>query len=342
VKLSLNPLTDRPAAEMARIWALCDAAGVDYVGIADSPMLVPELGVTATRAALGLSRSGVMTSVTNPVTRDVSVMASMLTALDDCAPDRVACAIGTGDSALWTTGLRRSNPSGLERYVRALRTLLAGDTAEFDGRTITPQRAAGRVPVLVAGTGPRALAAGVRSADGLLLGTGFSEQAYAMVAETVARESAAVGKDPASVELWWQTTITFGDTVEDAMARSLGINTSWLTADGKAGPLVPEHLRERVERFNRDMEEVGTTYKGVDRGRALVARADDMGLLEWLRSCAPGLWGPPDVVAAKLREHAGRGRQNWQFYVAGDQGDRITFTEMFTQELMPELAVSSS
>ncbi|MEV1294227.1 LLM class flavin-dependent oxidoreductase [Pseudonocardia sp. NPDC049635] len=344
MKFSLNLLTDRPAPELDRCWALCDEAGIDYVGVADSPMLVPELIVTATRAAARLGRSGVMTSVTNSVTRDVSVMASALASLDAVAPGRIACAIGTGDSALWTTGLRRASPAALERYVVALRTLLTGGTAEIDGRTITPHwpMTPARVPVLVTGTGPRALAAGARSADGLLLGTGFSEAALEMVATTVARETAAVGRDPREVELWWQTTITFGDTVEDAMARSLGINTSWLTADGKAGPLVPEHLREKVERFNGDMEQVGTTYRGVDRGRALVARADEMGLLDWLRSCAPGLWGPPEVIAAKLVEHAGRGRVNWQFYVAGDQGDRVAFTERFTGEVMPALARSTA
>lgn len=337
-RFCLNLLPDRPAEEYLSWWRGCDAGGVDYVGIADSPSFLPEMVVTGTRAALELSTTGIMTAVTNPLTRDPSVLASALLALDDLAAGGVVCGLGTGDSALWTVGIKRATVAHTQEYVVALRALLAGREASYQGRSFRlvhePKR---HVPVLVAGTGPRVIKMAAQHADGLILATGFSANNRARVQGMIDAACAEVGRDPAELQVWWQTTINFAPTVEEGMQRALGLNTSWMTADGKAGAFVPEELRASLERFNRDMEDLGSIRAG-ERGPALVERAHKLGLAEWLYGEAPGLWGPPEAIAAKLVEYAGSPDgviSNWQFYVSPDHGERGEYVRRFTDEVLP-------
>ena len=92
----LNFLQDEPLPEVRTWWEASERAGIDYVGVPDSPVIARELGVTAAYCATATDRIGIMSAVTNPVSRDPSVTASMLFSLDEIAPGRVACGIGTG------------------------------------------------------------------------------------------------------------------------------------------------------------------------------------------------------------------------------------------------------
>src|SRR5215831_18788026 len=113
----LNFLTDEPLPTTLELWQACEAAGIEYVGVADSPMLVTETMVTAAVGAANTSRIGLLTAVTNPVSRDPSVMANALYTLDCVAPGRIGCGIGTGDSALWTVGLPAARVARIGEYV---------------------------------------------------------------------------------------------------------------------------------------------------------------------------------------------------------------------------------
>ena len=130
-----------------------------HVGIADSPMLVNDTIVAAALGAAGTSRIGLITAVTNPVSRDPSVMAGALSTLAAAAPGRIACGIGTGDSALWTVGLKPARVARLVDYVSALKAILRGEEARFEGRAFG-RRGRNRpfpiaVPIYVACAGPR-------------------------------------------------------------------------------------------------------------------------------------------------------------------------------------------
>ena len=345
-RFCLNFLTDEPAQEIAGWWQACEAAGIDYVGVADSPMIARETFVTAAYGAARTSRLGLMTAITNPVSRDPSVMASSLFTLNEIAPGRIVCGIGTGDSAVWSVGLQPARVARLGAYVTALRTLLRGEEAEFEGRRFAPAwkrwTPPSPVPVYVACSGPRVLRLGAQLADGLVIFMGFSPESIAYANRIIDEACAEVGRDRAELDIWWQTTINFAPTVEEALEWSLGVNTSWMTMGSVEGKLIPEELIGPLKRFNADMESVTASYGAGDRGRVLVARAKEMGLYDWLISMAPGFWGPPDNVAARLREFGAQGLTNWQFYVAQFHGDRYAYIDKFVNGVLPALGDGGS
>ena len=50
-----------------------------------------------------------------------------------------------------------------------------------------------------------------------------------------------------------------------------------------------------------------------------------------------GLWGPPNHVAARLRDLSRRGLDQWLFYAGGADIDRSTWIDRFSSEVIPLL-----
>jgi 5,10-methylenetetrahydromethanopterin reductase len=340
-RFCLNFLTDERLETLAEWWTACDRAGVDFIGVADSPMLVHDTIVAATYAALRTERIGITTAMTNAVSRDPSVLAGALRSLDAVAPGRIACGIATGDSALWTVGLKPARVARLGEYVTAVKALLRGEEAVFEGRRFRPSWSAwegpSQVPLYVAAAGPRVLRLGAQLADGVVVFMGFSPEIIEYVRGIIDEACAEVGRDPADLDVWWQTTITFAPTVEEAMERSIGVNTSWMTMGSLEGKKIPPELVEPLLTFNADMEDAAAAYGQRDRGKVLVERARALGLYDWLVSIAPGFWGPPETIAKRLLEFREQGMTNWQFYVAPFHGDRTEYVERFVSGVLPAL-----
>ncbi len=345
-RFCLNLLTELPIPQLLELWARCEAAGIDYVGVADSPMLLNDAIVTATAAVSHLQRARAMFAVTNPVSRDPSVLAGALHTLQCLAPGRIECGIGSGDSAMWTVGLKPATVARVEEYVTAVKALLRGEEASYDGRRFRAQwkqpTPPPEVPIHVACAGPKLLRAACRFADGVILAMGFSDDDLELVRRTIEAGCAEAGRDPATLEVWWQTTITFAPTVEEAMERSIGINTSWMKVGGLAGKQIPAELVEPLLKFNVDMEDVASTYVATDRGAVLVQRAKALGLYDWLVARAPGFFGPPENIAARLEQFAQRGMTNWMFYVAPIHGDRSEYLDRFADGVLPLLRSGAS
>ncbi len=112
---------------------------------------------------------------------------------------------------------------------------------------------------------------GAQHADGLIVFMGFHPDNIEFVHTNIEEACAEVGRDPSELHVWWQTTVNFADTVAEAMDRSLGVNTSWMTMRGPQGKQIPEEIREPLEKFNADMESVAAACSDHDRGRVLVS-----------------------------------------------------------------------
>jgi 5,10-methylenetetrahydromethanopterin reductase len=77
--------------------------------------------VSLAALAIDTSHIPLMLAVTNPLTRDPSVMAGTVLALEDLAPGRVMLGFGSGDSATYGAGLGGSGVARIEEYITALR-----------------------------------------------------------------------------------------------------------------------------------------------------------------------------------------------------------------------------
>lgn len=322
----MNNIQDAPLEEVLERWRACDSAGLEVIGLPDSP-IARELYVYMTLCALRTERISVLSAVTNPLTRDPTITASALLTLDELAPGRVRLGIATGDSGAWGVGIKPARVDRLREYILAVRGLLAGETVSYQGRKL---RGAWKrwsppteIPVYVACAGPRSLRMAAEVADGAIVA--YGSMPLATVTEAIG------GRD--DFDLWWQTSVTFGTSVEDAMSRSVGVNPSWIAMGSLAGKDVPKELHEPLRELTRDIYDLGAVYKTQNRGELLVQRAQALGVYEWLVSRAPRLWGTDDDIRRRLRELGAEGLTNWLFYGGSFYGETLRLVDLLGAEL---------
>jgi probable F420-dependent oxidoreductase len=108
------------------------------------------------------------TCVTNPVTRDPTVTASAFATLNQITGGRMICGIGRGDSSVRVMKRRPANLDAVEEAVEIIRTLGSGQPMKIQGVDVHMDWAEGRIPVYVAGYGPKALRLAGRVGDGVI------------------------------------------------------------------------------------------------------------------------------------------------------------------------------
>ena len=330
----------QPVPAEVPLWQAYDASGVD-IGMPDSSRQYRELYVATTVCALHTSRVRIYPSVTNPVTRHPSVTAAAMLSLHELAPGRIGLGIATGDSALWSVGLKPARVAHLRDYIVAVKALLRGEEAHWQGQTFRAEWSAWtppvEIPVFVACAGPKVLRMAAEVADGAIAALGFAPEDIDGVHTTVAEGLAASGRKAEEFEVWWTADITFAESVEEAAAQSLGWATNWLTIGTLEGKRIPESFRERIKEMNADAHVLAKSYKTPGRNRLMVERAKKLGLYDWLVSRSPRLWGTPADVSARFEELAGQGVTNWVIH-GGRIEDKFAHFDILTREVMPRLA----
>ena len=163
--------TDPPTALQVEKATLAEACGFTYVWCWDTHILMQEYSPQMTLIAEATQDVVVGSCVTNPVTRDPTVVASFFATLANLVGgDRLVCGIGRGDSAVRIRNARPANLAALEESIRIIRGLTRGDEVEIDGHPVRLEWASGgEVPVFVAAYGPKALALAGRIADGVII-----------------------------------------------------------------------------------------------------------------------------------------------------------------------------
>jgi 5,10-methylenetetrahydromethanopterin reductase len=153
---------------------LAESLGYRRAWLYDSPALYPDVWMILGRCAERTARIGLGPGVLVPSLRHPITNAAAIAELTDQAPGRVAVAIGSGFTGRFALGKRPMPWRQVAEYVRCLRALLAGETAEWDGAKIRmlhlPGFGANRpinVPILIGADGPKGLAVAAELGDGV-------------------------------------------------------------------------------------------------------------------------------------------------------------------------------
>ena len=167
VVLQTNP----PATEVVRLAKLAEDVGFSYGWAFDSHMLWQEPFVIFSLMLAETERMIVGPMVTNPGTRDWTVLASLFATLNDMFEGRTICGIGRGDSALRYLGKKPTTLATTEAAIEVIRGLVRGDEVDYNGQKLQiPWVEKGYdLPVWMAGYGPKALTMTGRVADGFIL-----------------------------------------------------------------------------------------------------------------------------------------------------------------------------
>jgi probable F420-dependent oxidoreductase len=181
--------------------------------------------------------------VTNPKTRDWSVTASLFATLNEMFGNRTICAIGRGDSSLRVIGQEPASLASLAEAAEAIQDLAEGRETNLRGtRVQLPWVRNGRLPVWIAGIGPRALDLIGRKADGFVLGVADNDVVRWAVSR-VRRAASLAGRNPADVTVCLTAPAYIGADL--AHQRS---ELRWY------GGMVGNHVAELVARYGKEGE----------------------------------------------------------------------------------------
>ncbi len=211
-----------------------DAAGLDELWLWED--CFRHGGISTTAAALAATDRLTVGLGLMPVPmRNVAVTAMEVATLHRMFPGRMIAGIGHGTQRwMGQIGARVQSPlTLLSEYHTVLRSLLDGETVDFDGRYLTIEDVqlrwppATRVPIMVGGVGPKTLGLAARIGDGNLLTAALSREEIESACRLIADELTVTSKDPASHEI---SAILIVATGEDADRRLDAERARWRRA----------------------------------------------------------------------------------------------------------------
>ena len=248
---------DPPARRVIDLARRAEANGFTHVWVFDSPVLWQEPFVILSRILAETERVVVGPMVTNPGSRDWTVLASTFATLNDIHGPRTICGIGRGDSALRYIGRKPRTLAEMVEAMRVVKGLVAGESVDYRGTALRfPWVERGwDLPMWGAGYGPRALDCIGRHADGFVLQLAdprILEWTLAAVREA----SAAAGRPPGSVA----TCVTAPAYVGNDLAHQRE-QLRWF------GGMVGNHVADLVRRYGEGSGSVPSALTAYIRGR---------------------------------------------------------------------------
>ena len=162
--------------------------GESHLSSIDSFQTLASCAMITKRLLLGIA-------VTNIVFRHPTVIAGAAASLNEISKGRAILGLGTGDGPVYTQGLKATTMKDFEAGVKLIRNLVRGNTATFStgkvgiGFTINQP-----APIYVSAEGPKGLQLAARSADGVILGTGFDLKVYEWAKENIRKGAAEAGR----------------------------------------------------------------------------------------------------------------------------------------------------
>jgi probable F420-dependent oxidoreductase len=327
--LVLQP--DPPASAVVIRMREAEELGFRYGWTFDSHVLWQEPFVIYSQILSATSALTVGPMVTNPVTRDWTVTASLFATLNDTFGNRTICGIGRGDSARRVLGKPPATLATLGEAMRVIKDLAEGRTAELGGTPVRiPWVRDGRLEIWMAGYGPRALRLVGEQADGFILQTADPEIAR-WTFGAVRDAATAAGRDPAAITMCVAAPAYVGTDVAHQREQ-----LRWF------GGMVGNHVADLVARYGeggavpRALTDYIAGRKGYDyshHGRADNPSTDFVPDEIVDRFC---LLGPEAAHVQRLAELAEIGADQFALYLMHDQPDKTLAA--YGDTIIPALA----
>lgn len=160
--------------------AFAEANGFSHAWLADTQMIWADVYQCLALCAVHTKTIKLGTNVTNPSSRIAPVTACNFATLNVLAPGRVIMGIGTGNTSRRALGMPAAKLAELRTHVEVCRGLLSGATVPYQEgdrrrqiRFLNPEagliNVRDRVPVYLAGSGPRTLELAGEIGDGVIL-----------------------------------------------------------------------------------------------------------------------------------------------------------------------------
>lgn len=334
IKLGVSLVCDRIQELPAWVRAV-EAAGFDAIGVGDSPSLYPEVYSQATIVALNTSKVMFGPRVSNPITRNLTVTASGIAAVDELSGGRAVLGIGTGDSAAYNAGERPVTLEYLREYIVGLRQMFTEGATVFRGKRIVFARGKRLVPVYMAAHGPKSLQMAGELCEGVIVGGGVGPNLVPEALQHVEAGARRSGRRLEDLDIWWLIGASISATMTEAVD---GIKTHLAAAANATFRLgiknkgVPANIAPKIEQLISGYD--FTQHEHVGSGKQNVSIVDQLGLTEYLAERFT-VAGPPDAFARRVRQIADWGAP--QLWFTMPRPDKIAFIDAVRDGVLPQL-----
>jgi len=323
--------TTPPSARVVDLAKRAETYGFSHVWTFDSHILWQEPFPIYTQILANTRNVTVGPMVTNPLTRDWTVTASLFATLNEMFGNRTVIGIGRGDSAVRVINGKPSTLAALGEAVHAIRELANGREVEYRGSTIRfPWALKSRVKVWIAGYGPKALQLAGEVGDGFILQLADPD-ITAWTIDAVHRAAEAAGRDPDAVTICVAAPAYVDDDLAHAREQS-----RWF------GGMVGNHVADIVARYGESSDVPAAltdyiagreSYDYTEHGQAgnphTAFVPDD--IVD--RFC---LLGPVEEHVRRLQQLAGLGVDQFAVYLQHDAKDETL--QAYGEKIIPAIA----
>jgi probable F420-dependent oxidoreductase len=239
----MTVMPDPPYRRFIDLMQLAEQQGFDYGWTYDSHVLWQESIPTLALAAKATSTIKLGHMVTNPGTREPTVLPSAYATLQDISEGRMVMGIGRGDSARRYIG---QEPVPIRRFEEALQMIkpfMNGDKVQWNDRELELAWVRPELPEIemhVAGYGPKALAVAGRTGDGVIIQLADPDIIQWIMATARAAAEEA-GRDPAALKC----IVSAPSHITGDMAAARD-QVRWFPA------MVSNHVRDLIRRYGAD------------------------------------------------------------------------------------------
>jgi len=243
MSFGVTVLPDPPFSRMIELIQLAEREGFEYAWTYDSHVLwqesFPTLAIVADRTTT--IKLGHM--VTNPGTREPTVLASAYATLHDISNGRMIMGIGRGDSARRYIGQQPVKVAEFEEALKMIKPFMNGKEVHWNGKDLQLKWVRPELPEIemhVAGYGPKALAVAGRQGDGVIIQLADPD-IIQWIMDTARKAAAEAGRDPDALKCIVSAPSHVGDDLQDARDQ-----VRWFPA------MVSNHVKDLIDRYGSD------------------------------------------------------------------------------------------
>jgi probable F420-dependent oxidoreductase len=243
LSFGVTVLPDPPYSRFLELLRLAEGHGFAYGWTYDSHVLWQESVPLLALAARETSRLKLGHCVTNPGTREPTVLASAYATLHDISDGRMVMGIGRGDSARRYIGQQPVRMAEFERSLTMIRDFMNGREVRWNDKElqltwVRPELPP--IPMWVAGYGPKALGVAGRVGDGVVIQLADPD-IIRWIMGTARAAAAEAGRDPAEL----QCIVCAPSHISDDLAAARE-QVRWFPA------MVSNHVQDLIERYGAD------------------------------------------------------------------------------------------
>jgi probable F420-dependent oxidoreductase len=323
-------LPDPPHSRFVELMQLAEENGFEIGWTYDSHILWQDAYPLLTLLAVHTERLKMGHCVTNPGTREPTVTASSYATLQDISGGRMVMGIGRGDSARRVIGYKPVKMAEFESALGMMKKLMNGEPVEWNGKELelTWAKNQPRIPLYVAGYGPRALGVAGRVGDGVII-----QLADPVIIQWIMDQARAAaeeaGRDPSELQCLVCAPSIITEDLKEACDA-----VRWFPA------MVSNHVMDLIERYGEDSEipkdlteyvKARKFYDYKDHSREGAAHGEFVTDEICERF---SVIGTVDQVTAKLRELESIGVDHYNIYLMTHGQDEIL--RAYGEQIIPQ------